>query len=140
MSEPFDYFPMRWAWLCACLNKWKSARVSAEQLEIEFATVQDAHDVLASLDAIRDGRQPPVAPAVAALTAERDALKVNLADTEATVERLRAHLERVIGEHIAPGDCYSTGPQFGDARDFTCPSCDARADLAPRAEGEACDE
>lgn len=38
------------------------------------------------------------------------------------MERL---LRRVIGEHAAPSDCFSTGPLHGDARDETCPACEA---------------
>lgn len=44
----------------------------------------------------------------------------------------RAQLDRVIGWHTAPGDCYATGPLTGDA--FTdlvsCPSCEGLALLA----------
>jgi len=41
------------------------------------------------------------------------------------IKRLVTELRRVVGEHNAPADCYSTGPFYGDARDTTCPSCEA---------------
>lgn len=44
---------------------------------------------------------------------------------KARVAELEAQLRRVIGWHNAPGDCYSTGPFHGDARDDSCPSCEA---------------
>ena len=43
------------------------------------------------------------------------------------VERLRAMADRMLGEHCAPADCYSTGPLKGDASDHTCPSCEYMA-------------
>ncbi len=41
------------------------------------------------------------------------------------IKRLVTALRRVVGEHNAPADCYSTGPVHGDARDGVCPSCEA---------------
>lgn len=32
---------------------------------------------------------------------------------------------RLVGDHNAPEDCYSTGPFHGDARDLVCPACAA---------------
>lgn len=40
-------------------------------------------------------------------------------------EKLIYLLERVIGDHNPPRDCYSTGLLHGDLRDFACPSCEA---------------
>ena len=41
------------------------------------------------------------------------------------IKKLTYTLRRVIGEHTAPTDCYSSGPFYGDARDDVCPSCEA---------------
>ena len=41
------------------------------------------------------------------------------------IKRLTDALRKVIGDHNAPSDCYSSGPFYGDARDDVCPSCDA---------------
>ena len=43
---------------------------------------------------------------------------------------LRRALERVVGDHHAPSDCYSTGPLTGTPMDEMCPSCDAIRILA----------
>lgn len=73
---------------------------------------------------IENARQ---AEKIDSLTAERDA-------AIAKASALTQHLERVIGEHYAPSDCFSSGPMFGDARDAVCPACAALHFLSnPRA-------
>ncbi len=49
----------------------------------------------------------------------------HLSSQNRVIERLIYTLRRVIGEHIATVDCYSSGPFYGDARDDVCPSCEA---------------
>ena len=49
------------------------------------------------------------------------------------VERLGYILRRVIGEHCAPNDCYSTGPITGTVADHVCPSCEGLKYLDSRA-------
>lgn len=51
---------------------------------------------------------------------------MNLSNQNRVIEKLTYTLRRVIGEHTAPADCYSSGPFYGDARDDVCPSCEAR--------------
>lgn len=41
------------------------------------------------------------------------------------VSSLTVHLRRVIGDHNAPHDCFSTGPLTGTAADVLCPACAA---------------
>jgi len=61
------------------------------------------------------------------LIAERD-------EAIANASALTQHLTRVIGDHCAPSDCFSSGPMFGDARDAVCPACAALHFLSnPRA-------
>lgn len=45
---------------------------------------------------------------------------------------LLRQLLRVVGDHSAPKDCYSTGPLTGTALDHSCPSCEALSMLAAR--------
>ena len=49
----------------------------------------------------------------------------HLSSQSRLIERLTYTLLRVIGEHTAPADCYSSGPFYGDASDDVCPSCHA---------------
>lgn len=58
--------------------------------------------------------------ALASAVKERD-------EAYARVEVMRRHLTRVIGDHWAPNDCYSTGPLTGDpfVDLVECPSCAA---------------
>ena len=53
-----------------------------------------------------------------------------LAASQAREKVLRETMERIIGLHNAPNDCYSTGPLHGDFRDASCPSCEGEALLA----------
>ena len=59
-------------------------------------------------------------------------LCAQLAERGARIAELEAHLRRVIGDHNAPRDCYSTGPMTGDPiLDLViCPSCSAMEFLA----------
>ena len=52
--------------------------------------------------------------------------------TPSAVEALARAAERANGEHIAPHDCYATGPLTGDPyRDLvSCPGCELAAALA----------
>ena len=50
---------------------------------------------------------------------------MNLSNQSRVIEDLIHTLRRVIGDHNAPSDCYSSGPFHGDARDDVCPSCEA---------------
>lgn len=54
------------------------------------------------------------------------------------IAAMREALRRVVGDHQAPSDCYSTGPLHGDYRDYQCPSCAAKwlLDAAIAAKGE----
>lgn len=58
------------------------------------------------------------------LRCEIDRLKQERDELVAQVDVMRAALRRVIGEHCAPNDCYSTDPLHGDIRDILCPSCE----------------
>lgn len=49
----------------------------------------------------------------------------HLTNQNLVIECLINTLRRVVGEHSAPADCYSSGPFHGDARDDVCPSCEA---------------
>ena len=49
----------------------------------------------------------------------------HLSNQNRVIEKLTYTLRRVIGEHIAPAECSSSGPFYGDARDDVCPSCEA---------------
>lgn len=51
------------------------------------------------------------------------------------LSRAYYHLRRVIGDHNAPGDCYSTGPHEGNAMDHICPSCAALRELGKELKG-----
>lgn len=51
------------------------------------------------------------------------------------LSRAYYHLRRVIGDHNAPGDCYSTGPHEGNAMDHICPSCAALRELGEELKG-----
>lgn len=42
-----------------------------------------------------------------------------------TINLLVDALRKVIGDHNAPSDCYSSGPFHGGAMDDVCPSCEA---------------
>jgi hypothetical protein len=46
------------------------------------------------------------------------------------IAQLEDHLKRVIGDHHAPSDCYSTGPLTGTPLDEMCPSCAALTALS----------
>lgn len=61
------------------------------------------------------------------------AVGTQLLDVERQRDELLAALEearRAIGEHLAPNDCYATGPMTGDEfRDLVqCPACSAIAE------------
>ena len=49
----------------------------------------------------------------------------HMSNQNRVIEKLTYTLRRVIGEHTAPADCYSSGPFYGDTRDDVCPSCNA---------------
>jgi len=59
--------------------------------------------------------------------------------TIAALRETREALEQMIGVHVVPGDCFSTGPFHGDVRDELCVACAAKAVLAKYADlaGEA---
>ena len=46
------------------------------------------------------------------------------------IERAREQIVWMLGDHIAPNDCYSTGPLTGTPIDNLCPSCYAHTILA----------
>lgn len=51
-----------------------------------------------------------------------------LAAAQGDAHKLTRMADRMLGEHDAPRDCYSTGPFTGDPiADHTCPSCDYKA-------------
>jgi len=56
-------------------------------------------------------------PIEESLQAENERLKDEL-------RRVKKMLVRVIGDHDAPSDCYSTGPLEGNRMDDICPSCE----------------
>jgi len=61
----------------------------------------------------------------------RASMQSDVAGLKAMVNELRIQLNRVIGMHCAPSDCYSTGPLSGDAlTDMSCPSCEGEELLA----------
>lgn len=66
-------------------------------------------DFVMSKFASKDDMISAMRAALATCTAERDAL--------------RKMAERMCGDHIAPADCYSTGPLTGGWEDSQCPSC-----------------
>ncbi len=53
-----------------------------------------------------------------------EAYEAGKLEQAAQIEMLKAQMLRIIGEHYAPNDCYSTGPLHGDFRDHSCPSCE----------------
>lgn len=73
-------------------------------------------------------RFPLALAAVSALPALLDRLE----RAERDSQRFRSQLERVVGVHNAPNDCYATGPMTGDEYlDLvSCPSCEAVAMLS----------
>lgn len=48
------------------------------------------------------------------------------ADAQAmTIQRMASLVKRVVGDHHAPQDCFSSGPLTGTAEDDMCPACAA---------------
>lgn len=85
------------------------------------------------------------APYVKALEASElreRVLREQLIATQAREAKLRKQLQRVIGCHNPPNDCYSTGPLTGN--EFvdlvSCPSCEAEALLALPSDDSALQE
>ena len=54
-----------------------------------------------------------------------DEMDIEIVALRAKVSSLAVHLKRVIGDHNAPHDCFSTGPLTGTAEDDLCPACEA---------------
>lgn len=101
-------------------------------------------DELANAVFMYGGTQPSIAEVIAGtakmpivyLTAGKARIRWlsrNLVKLEQQRDELLAALEearRAIGEHLAPNDCYATGPMTGDEfRDLVqCPACSAIAE------------
>ena len=82
------------------------------------------------------------APYVKALEASElreHVLREQLIAAQAREAKLRKQLQRVIGFHNPPNDCYSTGPLTGNAFVdlVSCPSCEAEDLLALPADDSA---
>jgi len=54
-----------------------------------------------------------------------DEMELEIMEQRTRVDSLTVHLKRVIGDHSAPHDCFSTGPLTGAAADDLCPACEA---------------
>ena len=71
--------------------------------------------------------------AEAKLRAELELLRAENEALRKDAEQLAYFLRRVIGDHYAPNDCYSTGPMTGTVSDHICPSCEGLKYLYHRA-------
>ena len=68
-----------------------------------------------------------------------DASREQLAASQAREQKFRGQLQRVVGSHNPPNDCYATGPLTGNEVEdlVSCPSCEADALLALPADDTA---
>lgn len=88
-------------------------------------------DAIALLDHRKRGFDPTVSigDLTKQIVTESDAALATPPDADprdARIAQLEEALREVIGDHNAPGDCFSTGPLTGDPlRDARCPACAA---------------
>lgn len=111
------------------------SRAQWDALRAEAAMLREALESVRALKKphpkCRDAHETVAIAESALSTPADDWLAKHDEKKNAEVARLREALGRVIGDHTAPSDCFSTGPLTGNpVMDSACPACDAIAALS----------